>query len=207
MFGLALKLGATGLKALARGLPRNTVLSKMLRPAFGMAKAVAGPAAIGTAVGYSLGQNMGGTQLPALPGVGQGVLLPSQMPNVGTLPFWRGPGGKLQFPWQDPNIASYLKQFALDDAYLKRTVRAPHGYVVVRDPNGNPYCLLKTAAIFFGLWHKARKPPISAGDWHKYQTAHRVVKKLRKIANTGLAKKPGKAFGGKVYHFQKRKAA
>jgi hypothetical protein len=179
----------------------------MLRPAFKLATSIAGPAAIGGVAGLTLGQNMGGSQLPALPGATGGVLMPSQMPSVGTLPFWRGAGGKLQFPWQDPNVASYLKQFALDDAYLKVSYRAPHGYVVVRDPTGKPYCLLKTAAKFFGLWHPARKPPISAGDWHQYQTAHRVVKKLRKIANTGLAKKPAKAFGGKQYNFSKRKAA
>jgi hypothetical protein len=204
MFGLALKLGGIGLKALAKGLPRNTVFSKMLRPAFGLAAGV-GAGAAGSALVTQQGSGL--PNLPSLSGVTGGTLMPSQFPSIGTLPFWRGPNGKFQMPWQDPNVANYLKQFALDDAYLKVSYRAPKGYVVVRDPKGKPYCLLKSAAKFFGLWHPARKPPISAGDWHKYQTAHAVVKKLRKIASHGLAKKPAKQFPSNVHHFAKRKAA
>lgn len=201
MLGLALKLGKLGVTALAKGLPRNTILSKGLR--------AAGFAGAGAAAGYIAQPR---TTLPALPSTAMQIPsagstpMPGQFQNVGLIPWWRGAGGKLQFPWQDPKMAEHLKQFALDDAYLKISYRAPRGYVVVRDPSGKPYCLLKQAAKFFGLWTAPRKPPISAGDWHQYQTAHRVVKKLRKIANTGLAKKPAKAMQGKTYAF-KRKAA
>lgn len=127
-------------------------------------------------------------QLPALPGAGGGVLMPSQFPGVGAVPWWRGPGGKLQFPWQDPRVPEFLKAFALDDAYLRAYYRAPRGYVIVRDPNGRPYAVLKMAARRFGLWRQPHKPPISAGDWNKYQTARRVEKKLVKIARSAIRK-------------------
>ncbi len=151
------------------------------RAAVGVAGLGAGVAALG---GFS-GAGVGG--LPALPG-GGGVPVPSAFPSVGTLPAWRGPGGKLQWPWQDPRTAEALKPFALDDAYLRVCYRAPKGYVVVRDASGKPYPVMKWAARRFGLWKPKSKPPISAGDWHKYQTALRVEKKLVKIARHALAK-------------------
>jgi hypothetical protein len=156
------------------------------------AKTIVGKALTGVGVagvGYEIGKAAAGgpPNLPALPSVG-GTLLPGQFPSMGVLPWWRGAGGKLQFPWQDPNVPQFLKNFALDDAYLKVSYRAPRGYVVVRDPSGKPYALMKYAAKQFGLWHPARKPPISAGDWHKYQTARAVEKRLVKIARHALKK-------------------
>jgi hypothetical protein len=98
------------------------------------------------------------------------------------VPWWKGPGGKLQLPWNDPKIAAYLKQFALDDSYLKITYRAPKGFVVVRDASGRPYCLAKPIAKQFGLWKPSAKPPISATDWKHYKRNKAIEKKLRKVA-------------------------
>ncbi len=105
------------------------------------------------------------------------------------VPWWKGPGGKLQLPWNDPKIPAYLKQFALDDAYLKTYYRAPRGYVIIRDASGRPFAVNKQMARSFGLWKPAKKPPISVGDWQKFKAAERVEKKLKKIAGPALRKR------------------
>jgi len=125
---------------------------------------------------------------PALPSGGGGPLTVG--PGTATSPTggWgpRGPGNKMQWPWQDPNVQAGLKPWALDDSFLKIMYRAPRGYVVVHDENGKPYPLQKWAAKKVGWWREPRKPPISAGEWHQYQTAIRVEKKLAKIARRAL---------------------
>ena len=195
--------------AMGAGLLAKKALPSIVRGVGGLIKkspafvkkvgTTAGRVAIGAgaaATGIEAARNVfaGRSGLPALSGVPMqmpaigGVPAPSQMPRVGTLPMWRGPGGKFQLPWQDPNIAGYLKQFALDDAYLQIYYRAPRGYVVVRDPQGRPFAILKSAARYFGLWHPHAKPPISVRDWHSFQAARKVEKKLRKIAGPALRK-------------------
>jgi len=188
MFGFLVKAGSMGLKALAKGLPRNTAVSKMLRAGYGMSSKVAGPVAAGALLGAGMSAfsgSSGGNQLPALPGTG-GALMPSQFAKVGTLPFWRGPGGGLQLPWNDPRVPEFLKQFSLDDAYLKPYYRAPKGYVVLRDADGKAFACMKAIAKQFGLWKQKPKPPISIRDWHSYQRAKRVEKKLVKIARGAM---------------------
>lgn len=123
------------------------------------------------------GTNVSGNQLPMpLPGQTGGFGLP------------RGVDNKLQLPWHDPSIPAAMKPFALDDSFLKSYVRAPKGYVVVRDPNGRPYAILKSYARSNGLWTPAKKPPISVRDWHAFKKAQAVAKKLRKIARPALHK-------------------
>jgi len=116
--------------------------------------------------------------LPAIPNAPQG----------GILPFWRGPNNKLQMPWNDPNIPQFLQQYALDDSYLKTMVRAPKGYVVVRDGNGRPFAIPKVVAKTFGLWRPAAKPPITATEWKHYKRNQQIEKKLIKIAKPALKK-------------------
>lgn len=89
-------------------------------------------------------------------------------------------------PWNDPKIAEYLKQFALDDSYLRVYYRAPRGYVIVRDAQGRPYAVLRQIARQFGLWRPAAKPPISATDWKHYKRNQAIEKKLVKIARPAL---------------------
>lgn len=58
------------------------------------------------------------------------------------------------------------------------------GYVAV-DMDGDGVadaCVLKAVARAAGLWKSRRRPPISAGDWHKLQVADRVTKKAKVIA-------------------------
>lgn len=104
------------------------------------------------------------------------------------VPWWRGPGGGLQMPWNDPQVAEYLKKFALDDSYLKTYYRAPRGYVIVRDAAGRPYAVLRQIARQFHLWRAAAKPPISATDWKHYKRNQVIEKKLIKIARPALRK-------------------
>lgn len=102
------------------------------------------------------------------------------------VPWFKGPGGALQMPWSDPRIPEYLKQFALDDAYLKTYVRAPRGYVIVRDASGRPFAVLRQIARQFGIWKPAAKPPISATDWKHYKRNKVIERKLVKIARPAL---------------------
>lgn len=122
--------------------------------------------------------------LPALPGMqtrGQVVPMPGQTGGFG-IP--RGPGGGMQLPWKDPAIPEYLKQFSLDDQFLRPYVRAPRGYVMVRDASGRPFAVLKSMAKAFKLWRPKPKPPISVRDWHHLKGAGRVVDKLKDMEKT-----------------------
>lgn len=77
----------------------------------------------------------------------------------------------------------------LDPSLLRQYYRAPKGYVMVRDrTTGNVMAVKRSVAIANRLWHAGRKPPISAGDWHKYQTARSVAKKLHKLASHEIRK-------------------
>jgi hypothetical protein len=143
------------------------------------------------------GGGVGG--LPALPTMSNAPVLAASagaaaMQNQsvgGILPWWRGPGGKLQMPWNDPRIPEYLKQFAIDDAYLKQYVRAPRGYVIVRDANGNPFGVNKWIAQKAGIWKPSPKPMLTSTDVRALRRAASLQKKLAKL---------NKTFGPKIKH-------
>lgn len=127
------------------------------------------------------------SQLPAL-ALAQNQAIQQQGAGGLPVPWFKGPGGKLQMPWNDPRIPDYLKQFALDDAYLKTYVRAPKGYVILRDSSGRPFAVNKQVARSMGLWKPAAKPPISATDYKHFKRNKTIEKKLRKIAGPVLRK-------------------
>ncbi|MEK6283953.1 MAG: hypothetical protein AABN95_26680 [Acidobacteriota bacterium] len=132
--------------------------------------------------GGGMPPGMGG--MPALPGMqsrGQVMPMPGQTGGFGVP---RGPGGGMQMPWRDPAIPEYLKQFALDDQFLRPYVRAPRGYVLVRDASGRPFAVLKSMAKAFKMWRPKPKPPISVRDWHHLKGAGRVVDKLKDMEKT-----------------------
>lgn len=151
---------------------------------------------------YQLGGTM--PSMPALPGMQQvNAVVPASsmpMPAMQTqaataggpgglpVPFWKGPGGKLQMPWNDPRVAEYLKPYSLDDSYLKPYYRAPKGFVVLRDASGRPFAVQKEIAKFFGLWKPSAKPPISATDWKHYKRNKAIEKKLQRVAAPVIAK-------------------
>jgi hypothetical protein len=146
----------------------------------------------GLAMGQSLVPVSSSGGLPSVPlgpsAAGTTAAISSTSPGGLPVPFWKGPGGKLQMPWSDPRVPEYLKQFALDDAYLRTYYRAPKGYIVLRDASGRPFAVNKAIARQFGLWRPKRKPPISVSDWSAFKKAQRVEKKLRKVAGPALRK-------------------
>jgi hypothetical protein len=168
------------------------VLGKLVRaaPMVGKAATVAGVGYAGYKAVSSMGGGGGGPTamptMPALPAManedmGNQHAGPSGQGAWGLIPWWKGPGGRLQFPWNDPSAPQPLKQFALDDSYLKLTYRAPKGYVVIRDSDGQPLPVLKMAAQKMGYWRPHKKPPISVGEWQAVKRAHGAVKKMHRI--------------------------
>lgn len=154
-------------------LPGGTILQAAGRSLGAMAKTPAGKIAIGTgaAIGAGVGFGARGGGQPALPS--QGALVPYA---------GQAQGGLMQGGNVYPPI--------IDSSMLGTYYRAPRHYVIVRDPStGAVYGMLKQYARAMGYWRPARKPPISAGDWHKYQTAKAVEKRLLKIARHGLHKR------------------
>jgi hypothetical protein len=201
LLGAIAKIGKAILRPIGNLVPKNTIFSKALqavglasKPAAVLTTAVALPAAAGY-VGASMVQS----GQPLLPG---GIAAP-QPAGGGLLPWWRGAGGKLQLPWSDPQQL-LQPPYAYDDSYLRITYRAPRGYVVVKDPQGRRYAMARPIARSMGLWRASRKPPISAGDWHRYQAARSVEKKLVKLARHALHKRRPAA---NVVPFPKRKVA
>jgi len=145
------------------------------------------PAVIGA--GSTALTTFGGSQI-ALPSLAAAGVAATTAAGVagGNLPWWQGPGGKAQMPWNDPRIPDYLKQFALDDAYLKPYYRAPKGYVVLKDSQGRPFAVNKAMARAMGLWKPSAKPPISATDYKHFKRNKTIEKKLKKIAGPLLRK-------------------
>jgi len=144
--------------------------------------------------------------LPALSGLKMSAVSPGQT-GGGMLPSkWipRGPGGRMQLPWNDPSVPQFLKQFALDDSFIRPAMRAPRGYVIIRDADGQPYPVLKKIAQQFGLWKAAHKPPISVGEFQALKKADRTVKKMRKIYATIARVDKATTKGGKVTIHRKK---
>jgi hypothetical protein len=146
------------------------------------------PALVSSASGGLPALSLGGSA-PLVAAAGTTAAIGSQ--TVGTLPFWRGPGGKLQAPWQDPNIPEYLKQFALDDAYLRICYRAPRGYVVIRDKDGRPFAVNKWIAQKAGIWKPNPKPLLTATDVRALRRAATLKKTVARL---------NKLYGPKLVH-------
>lgn len=142
-----------------------------------------GPGARATAAGVATGGTMG--LFEKLVGSAKGGSFLSSMAtpapgSTGGFGLPRGPGGKLQWPWKDPNIPKLLKAHAIDDQYLTLVPRAPRGYIVLRDEDGEPFGVDKNIARGYGLWHAKKKPPISVRDWQALRRSYRTVRTLQK---------------------------
>lgn len=136
--------------------------------------------------------------LPALPG----SPMPGNTGGTGILP--KGPGGRMQLPWNDPRTPDALKAFALDDQYIRLAMRAPRGYVIVRDASGRPYPLLRSIAVKLHLWRPRKKPIISVRDSQAIKRSHHAIKRLHKFVREShyVAEHVGKH--GKI-HFKSAK--
>lgn len=218
-----------GAKVAAKGA-KIAAKSGVLQKAIKVGSFVPGPVGLGLKVLGAASTAYGGAQaikkiagtvqgapmplgLPALPGVRSnqttfktGAITPGQTGGGWNPMKWipRGPGGRMQLPWNDPSIPAFLKQFALDDSFIRPAMRGPRGYVIVRDADGQPYPVLKKVAQQFGLWKPSKKPPISVGDFQALKRADRTVKKMRKIYATIARVDKATTKGGKVTIHRKK---
>lgn len=150
---------------------------------------------IASDIAGGFGGGGGGSGMPALPG------------GVPALPGAGAPAvvGDRSIFANDPNIAKALQAFAISKRNLKTAYRSPvKGYVVVRDSQGDPYALPKKLARQYAGWKPARKPPISAGEWHNLQRAERTAKKMRKVVHT-MTRVQHDVHDGKVTIHKKKK--
>jgi len=118
-----------------------------------------------------------GPGLPALPAGGIPGL-PSMARMAAAPPSTMGDRSIFR---NDPNTIEALKPYAISMHNLSTYYRAPKGFVVVRDQNGDPMGIPKVMARQMGLWRPSAKPPISATDWRHFKRAAAVSKKLNKI--------------------------
>lgn len=175
--------------SVGRTVTRNPILGAAASfiPGGGLILKAAGVAITGlgavSAVQGLVGRGSGGlpTGMPALPGgpFGVGNMAPggamAPNPNAGKRSIFR----------DDPNVHAALKPYAIDDRFLKQIYRAPRGYVVMRDPNGDAYAIPKWLAKAYGMWKPAKKPPISVRQWQGMKNARSTMKALSKVEKVG----------------------
>jgi len=160
-------------------------------------KAVTAGAALGAGLetGMAISRAMtptimqpGQAGLPALPSAGGGGM-PGQPGGGAIMPYTYSPGsfrtsyGRAR---QRQRLPMEFQQYGLDPQYIKAIYRPPRGYVLVTLVDGNRMAMRRQDAIALNAWFPGRKAPISAGEWHQYQTARRIEKKLVKIARHAL---------------------
>lgn len=185
-----------GLLALAKGLKTAWYAVKKPMPQGTVGAAVKGlvkkaGAAAGIVGTYSAADLIAGQMSKALSG-------PAGMGGLPALKGIGAAGGSLATLQRSGTSIQSVMPDVLDPSLLRTYYRAPKGYVIVRDPSaGTVMAVRKDVARAYKLWHAARKPPISAGDWHKYQTARGVEKKLLKIAAPALRKRQSRAPAGR----------
>lgn len=148
-----------------------------------VAKMVPGLSAISlglTAMDMLSGGNKGVGSMPGLPGMPGGMNMLSPNANAGKRGWFSN----------DPDVSDeVLKAAAISKGNLKQYYRAPHGYVVMRDENGDPMGVPRYMARKLG-WKPAKKPLLSIRDTNAIRQAGRAIKKLqgaekmaKKIAN------------------------
>ena len=119
---------------------------------------------------------MTGGGLPALPG----------MATPG-MPIAAAPGSVSGRTGNYATLASRPVMIPQGSPLLRAFVRAPRGYHVFHLPTGQVVAIRKDQAHAFAAQNglppppKHHKPPISVGDWHRFKSAGKVMKKLQKI--------------------------
>ncbi len=158
MFGMLARVSGKLLSTAARGAVKVT------RAVAGNStvKAVAKQTTIGAGL-YAAGNAL----MPSLPSGGMPGL-PATMGNRG---IFRN----------DANVPAMLKEWTISKGDLKFYPRAPKGFVICYDENGDPYAIPKKIAMMLKMWRPSKKPPISVGDWQAVKRADRTVTKMKKI--------------------------
>lgn len=177
MFGAIAKMVLRGGSKTIRAIAKQPIV-----------KTVAKSTGIG-AVAYGVGNTLfptggGSGNLPAFPA--GNLPLPGTVPGMGQRSIFR----------DDPNVPANIEQFAIPERELRVYYRAPKGFVVMTDPNGQRFGVPKTIAREYG-WRPAKKPPISVGDWQAVKRADRTTKKMKNIFKT-TTRVENNIKGGKV---------
>ncbi len=167
--GSLLRKGTNLVKAATR-IPGVSTLTRAV-PGLGLAYTAFD---IGSAA-YGAMRGGGGGGLPALPG--------------GAMPLPGGPGapaamGRRSIFRDDPNVAEFLKQFAIPARALKTYYRAPNGFVIMHDAVGDPYGIPKALAKDYLGWKPAKKPPISVRQWSAMKHIRATMRSLKKVDST-----------------------
>jgi hypothetical protein len=154
------------------GIAKKVAATPAVRAGAGMVGGAAAWEGGKLAAGRAFGQQPALTPisgLPALSGFGGG-----QMPAAQS---YAAPGQMIS---QVPEVLE------MNHPLIRAYYRAPKGFVIVRQNGQYVGAVRKDVARRAKLWKPARKPPITARDWHCYQTAEKVEKKLRKIAGKAV---------------------
>lgn len=194
-FGSLLRKGARAASALSKS-PLGRVAGMV--PGLGTVINAAGMAGGAYTAATSMGLlgGGGGKNLPALPPMGSGFSggLPALPGTAGANPA----AGDRSIFRNDPNIAKALEPFAISVRNLRAHYRAPKGYVIRRDSNGDPYGIPKILARKYLGWKPSKKPPISVGEYQALKKADRTVKKMRKVYSMIQRVDKNTTKGGKV---------
>jgi len=163
---------AAGLARVATRIPGVGALTRAI-PGAGLA---IGAYEIGSAALGAVRRPAAAGGLPALPG-GDGMMVPG------------APGapvamGRRSIFRDDPNVAAFLKQFAIPARALKEYYRAPKGFIVLRDAVGDPYGIPKVLAKQYLGWKPAKKPPISVRQWSAMKHIRTTMRSLKKVDAT-----------------------
>lgn len=162
----------TFISRLARGAGRITgsaLRSPLVKGAAGMVPG------LGTALTVaSVGMNvMGGIR-----GSGSGGMPP--MPGMPSMP---GMGERKIFR-NDANVPDALKPYVISRGDLKSYHRAPAGFVIRHDQNGDAFAVPKKIARDYFGWKPAKKPLLSIRDTNAIRRAGTVINKLKKFEKT-----------------------
>ena len=170
---------------IAKGVVK--VAKTVVKSPLGKSAAALVPGASLAYTAYDIGKEFipqgGGGGGGALPPVPMGGIpgLPSKFRQQMRQPAAPSTMGERSVFRNDPNTIEALKPYAISMHNLSTYYRAPKGFVVVRDQNGDPMGIPKVMARQMGLWRPSAKPPISATDWRHFKRAAAVSKKLNKI--------------------------
>lgn len=163
----------------------------------GRAAVQGGAAAAGGAVVGSILTRTAGQNGPPIGGPPTGSFLPTTMPTrsgtfapqpvegvVGRTVSKLLPGGMTGYeyaPLAGTEYDKWGRPIAVGPVVVQR-YKAPTGYVIVKNDQGEAIALLKGPARAMGLWHPRKKPLISIRDSSAIQRAHSAKKRIAKIA-------------------------
>lgn len=192
MFGAIARFASKAVKPLAKTVLKNPLVKSAVTTVL--------PGASIAYTAYDAGRAlMGGGSRSTMPALPAGASMPA-LPLPGTVP---GMGQRSIFR-DDPNVPANIEQFVIPERELRTYYRAPPGFVVLTDPNGQKFGVPKAIARQYG-WRPAKKPPISVGDWQAVKRADRTVKRMKKIFRQTTAVDRNVS-GGKVVVTKRKKA-